>query len=78
MSRRQMLGGLFGAAVAPVVKRLDKEGEPVPDTAPLIAINAPGVHLSNFTIEGGTSRRAGTAIAINASHGLIEKGYIKA
>lgn len=67
MTRREILAGLFGAAAAPVAgvlaKTFDAENEPIPATAALIAVNAPGTTIQNVHIDGRGSRR--TAIRLS-------------
>ena len=61
MSRRSFLGwGLIppAAAVASAAaKRLDPEGEPIEEGAPLIVVNAPNTVLQNLNLTSHTPRR---------------------
>ncbi len=78
-SRKAFLTALVGAPLAVVAGKaaatFDPEGEPIPETSPLIVMN--GGSLSNFRIDGGMSRReAKTLISVTGNSAIIGTGSL--
>jgi hypothetical protein len=68
-SRKGFLRAALGMGAGAMAARMDPEGEPLPDTAPLIVVNAPGAVLSNLMINAGDSRR--TAIQLKSTDAYL-------
>lgn len=66
-----LLKGLLPAAVAAgaVAARVDPDGEPLPESAPLIVLKGNGTSINNVHIDATKDRR--TAIRGDGVHGMM-------
>lgn len=71
---RRMMVPTVGVAAGAAAKALDPDGEPIPDTAPLIQVNAPGATLSNLRIDASGSRR--TAVQLAGGRHIVRDSII--
>lgn len=77
MNRLGFLKKMILPVAAASAAKLDPKGEPISDSAPLVVINAPGAHLSNFKISTDRPRSTAIQMTAKAKGGSIDHGHIE-